>query len=74
MKVYVLIKCESCLGEYNDDPEVIGVYRTLEKIKEKLKELKFNENQIEALVKRKWTKVWNNVFDYFYYLEETTLN
>lgn len=86
-KVYVLIKCGiikvleencCCCGpeeyEYNDEPKVIGVYKTLEKLKEKLKKLEFNDEEIKYIIKNKWNKIDEVVDENFYYLEEVELN
>lgn len=84
MKVYVLIKCEmievmeesycDCCGAdintYNGDPEVLGVYSNLNKFKNKLKQLNFNKEEIEYMIKNKW----NSYKNYYYYLEEKELD
>lgn len=86
-KVYVLIKCEiievfedsgceccgSILEDYNDDPQIIGVFKTTNMLNNKLKQLTFDEeDDIEQLIDSGWVKVYKEKC--FYYLEEVELN
>ena len=83
MKVYVLVECQEievweepiceCCGPeectYSNYSDVIGVYSTLKILKNKLKQLGLNKEEIDFMLDNKW----NSYKGYCYYLKEMEL-